>query len=297
MPIIRLVMDEKGRVRPRHLRPGAAVLAGKSIQSRVPDARENVPADLVARFDTLVAKLGPAVTAVQGLIDPRGKDTKPATPPEPSPELLDLATREVLTDRRSLNNAIDRLVASFESSVEGATARSASDPKGQAARLLARSFFEDGKRFLAFGHEDQWLAVNQRFNEISTKEHQAAKLLGIDDVADDVALLNAYFGRLLGITETDFAPDVDAATKKQQQQALSTLLELLSQLLHFANLAWPGPEADDVNHRDELIGPYVEQVVKVAENRSKTTDSGSTDAPDSGTTEPTGEAEGSVTTD
>lgn len=274
MDTVRLRMDDSGYVQPRILRAGPAVVVGTSIGARTEAARASVPADLRARFDTLVSTLAEAVTTVQGFIAPRGPDGGPAAPPEPGPELLELEPREVLTDARALNNAIDAWVAGFEESVDGATRWPATHPKGKAARSLKSAFFAEGRRFLAFRHEEQWLAVHQRFNEATAAERQAAALLAIDDTAGAIAALNAFFGRLLGVTEADVEADApsDADVKEQRGEALSQLLAVLTQCMHFANLAWEGPGSEAARRRKAFLGPYTEAIFELAAARTKKAD-------------------------
>lgn len=275
--------DETCRLIPRRIRAlDDATIIATRLLACFEEVESAVPADLLARFGELKQTMGSRHAGLEEVAPPRAGN-EPVVPPEPDPALLEITTAEVLGNHNLLNYEIDRHINSVESVVSGAAMRPASHPKGEAARLLGSVLFPDGRGFLKLAGPKQWLEVHLRFDKMSAQEMQAAQLLGIDDQIEDIRSLNGYYGKLLNITEADVeTPEVANISEKQTVQ-LDAFHELLSDMLSFVNVAWPGLGEVNESNRRRMLGPYFDRLIELSKEAGKRVKPAETDTDDANT--------------
>lgn len=245
---------------PRRVNAPAALLALTVIQTRAPKQREAVPAGMKGIFDDLMEAVGAAIGRLQASLD---LQSPPPAPPAPErlpipPALLALADEATLREARGVNNLLDVWVGSLASLLEGFSVQPGA--RGEDARALLEAWFGEGRGFLSTSNATQWLEIDRRWGRISAEDQARLQRLGLADHAQTLVTLNGWFGQLLQITREVEAPDVAAP----EADPLPAALQILTRVLLFANLAWPGDAPEVVERRQRLAGPYLAEVQKVS---------------------------------
>jgi hypothetical protein len=256
-------IDLTGRLLARRLRVKQALIVAASLTSRLDNASAAAPADLQGRFESFAARITQDVEAVAHAHRPA-----PDTPtPQPPAELLALVSAEVAASPKALNHDIDKRVASLMRATEAHIHRGPAHPKGAAAALIQSACFSDGLRFLKLSGPLQWLAVQERLEGAPPEVVAAYQTLGMDDVLAEVQALNAWFGRLLNITE---APDDDDEPTNPsaalRASALDRLHATFADLLALSHVAWPSDQESASKARLALLSPYLSAVQAVSED-------------------------------
>jgi hypothetical protein len=150
--------------------------------------------------------------------------------------------------------------------------RGPAHPKGAAAALIQSACFSDGLSFLKLSGPLQWLAVQERLEGPPPEVVAAYQTLGMDDVLAEVQTINAWFGRLLNITE---APNDDDPSNPSnpsaslRASALDRLHTTFADLLALSHVAWPSDQEAASKARLALLSPYLSAIQAVSEEASK----------------------------
>lgn len=255
-------VDLTGRLQARRLRVKQALIVAASLVSRLEKASAAAPADLQGRFNAFAPRIAGDVEAVAEAHRPEVGSPAPQAPAE----VLALVDADKAASPKAVNNDIDKRVASIMKATEAHIHRGKAHAKGAAAALIQETCFRDGLNFLKLSGPLQWLAVQERFESASAELVAAAQTLGMDDVLSEVQTMNAWFGRLLNITE---APDEDdTATDPAsvvRAAALARLHATFADLLALSNVAWPTDQDASTKHRLALLSPYLSAVQAASE--------------------------------
>lgn len=251
---LRFHVDSTGMLVPRRLAHQDALLTAHKILSRRAGLEASLPDGHITRGKALLAALERQVAEIEALDTP---DDAPAARAIPD------AVRGLLPDAElasvgAVNHGVDNLVRAIVDSSEGALRRRAGDARREAAEVLREIFFAEGLTYLQLKSDAQWLQVDRRLRRLDVRARQAAVTLGIDDLLDELARLNAWFGALQGLvasTEPEPAPASRAEPRGAVHQAL---IERFAELLTFAQNAWPEASEAHAERRLTLIGPYLE---------------------------------------
>jgi hypothetical protein len=189
-------------------------------------------------------------------VSPVAAAPAPAAPPE---ALADLGSPEELLSLRWVNNELDRLISDLASLLSVQGRRGSSAPKRDAAQALWALWFAEGRGFLTLESQLQWAETSRRFDGLSGEVKEALTLLDLEGQVEDIAGLNGWFGRLLGIS-----PEQGAASSPQPPAEAAPLeadaAEVFNQALCLANLAWPGTSEAAVSARRLLLGTWLDFV-------------------------------------
>jgi hypothetical protein len=248
--LIRTSIDETGRYLPRRVDTRDAFIAVSQLTAHEPENRAALPGGLESLFDKLMAEARALYAPLEALLPP--DEDVPKLVPEPDPALLALAGRDVLDSPRALNNFIDSAARAFGMRVRGAAEGPVPNEDSAAGTFLEAAIFPDGRGFLNLSNQHQWAAVHSRFPEPTSAVRQHLARLGLTEAYQQVRSLNAHFGRLLGITASQYQANV-----QPNDNPMADFLNLAVRLVCFANLAWPTDSATDIEHRAYFAEPYL----------------------------------------
>ena len=272
MTNLKFTVDPTALVHPRRIDAADALVALTQIVASAPGLRSHVGTGLVQVFTGLIERAEALRAELQSL----AREWEPeltGVPLEPPAALLAIVPREVLVDARAVDNLIDALVRSLDLQIAGAVGGPEAHARTRAATLLRERLFPTGRDFLQLTFARQWSEVNNRFDGLSAPIREAIVTLGLGEHVAEIVALNAWFGRLVGVTER---PGVAADAQVEPHDrgaavadALARALGLAVELLAFANLAWPGSDAANAARRVELVGAYLVPVQRLSEARSQ----------------------------
>lgn len=271
---LHLSMHHSGRMIPRNLDTEDAMIVLVALVAARQEIAAMVEAPLKERVEGLVDRAAVLLAELQATTKSQEQPplvTNPA--PVASEALLALADAETLGDKRALNALIDNHIGTFAKVIEAIANKRTVTERVRAARALFEHIFPDGRKFLNEPNKRQWLAVHQRFTGLTQATWEAIDLLGVREEVESIALLNAHFGALLGITQT--ATPATAATATTLKDLLARFQAQITEYLGLANALWPSPDQDD--SRAAFLKPYLSAEIARAEeasvkyNQSRTT--------------------------
>jgi len=262
---LRFNYDETGLLIPRRIDSDAALLALTQLLTRAPTARPHVPPTLLDTFDRLVAEAALLKERLLAWTAPEAPDDGEVIEPTMAiPEaLVGLAEEAVLRSSRGVNNLLDVWVAALANGLE--TYAVLTGEPGAAARRLRELWFSNGRTFLSFNSQRQWLAIHQRWGNLSPADSATLERLGLASHRDTVVALNAWFGRILHLTEAQTEAVQPPATDNPMPEAL----DFLCAVMQFAGLAWRGSSAEAAERRRLLCGPYLDELRAISERASQ----------------------------
>lgn len=262
---IRFTVTPQLELTPRRVSVQATILALTVLTTRTLALREAVPERLQGLFDELSGEAREHLQVLQAQQRREGveegaevvEDTLPL--PESLKPLADEAT---LRASAGVNHLLDSWVSALANVLEGTAIQQGS--RGEDARALLAGWFGDGRAFLRSSNRIQWLEIHDRWGAVRPEDQARLDRLGLAEHVQTLAALNAWFGQLLHITRDTGAPVLPAPGV----DPLPAALRFLTYTLLFANVAWPGDDAQAVALRQRLAGPYIEEVQRVSAKAS-----------------------------
>ena len=272
--MFRCYLDETGSFIPRKFRrPEDAVLVLTGIKTQMEVVEPYVSEYLREDFNVLGDRV-----EVQLEISKKISRSK-AKPDEievivPIPEKLQRFCKDHdMHSQNEVNRLVDGHISNLYSLLDGLVY--GSPTKAESAKLLQKRWVLKKREpnFLFFSSPHQWLAVDERFTNLSEDEEEAVDQAGVRENLDTIQGLNSHHGNLQGITEKTILSEDKKITKEQRAEAMDSFHNLLGHLVIFANIAWPDDETS--KYRISLLDPYLDRVRrknKLATNRKKRKD-------------------------
>lgn len=267
---LRFNMQPSGELTPRKVAPEAALLALKTILARRAEGRAAAAEGWKGAFDQVMEEVQRAHDGLEAQLAQPVRVAEAPRALAPPEALMALGDAETLGSRQKVNNLLDVWVGSLQSSLEGKVVFPGGT--GEDARALLGLWFGEGRGFLAYAHDRQWLAIDHRWGVLAPEASARVARLGVGDTVAMIQALNGWFGSLLrdaGELPAPSPPPVDNAP---------AVYRALMRLLHFAAAAWPGEEGEATRRR--MIDPYLEAVRAASAARAQSLKGGAAPSPE-----------------
>lgn len=263
----RFRVTETGKQRIRPVRwPDDILIMVTEMCACADGIRLFVPALYIEIYNTLSPRL---FEIRDGLNEIVSLDVGDFEMPSPSPELLTWVDVNILKDHKQINKALDRTIKGVHAVVDSMLDLPDGSPKYEAAKTLQSVWFYKGTRFLNYTGARQWVVTDRLFCHNTEKFAEAVSVLGIQENLTKIQLLNTFYGKVLNITTAKLNDPKKENLKEAQKDLIDSFHRLMEEYFSFANLVWPGSTIEDEARRMDLIGPYMNYIIKDSKKTSR----------------------------